>query len=441
MTPVPNLAIDVRNLAKKFRLYRSPVERLREALHPLRRKYHREFVALRDITFRVPRGTTVGILGRNGSGKSTLLQILAGVLRPTSGVVAVNGRISALLELGAGFNPEFTGRSNVVLAGVLMGLSEDDMRRKLPEVEAFADIGEYIDQPVRTYSSGMFVRLAFATAVMVDPDILLIDEAIAVGDSRFQQKCFSRIRALQAAGTTILFVSHDIEAIINHADTAVLIDSGHIVEEGEPTRVANRYREILFDIPRHRSEGAGVPDLTGATSPELPMTVASFGAWPVDQDLCPWRDGYNENEESVIGTPGDAAVVDFLVVADGQVGMSPLRSGAVVEVFVRVRAGHDDSPPFLGTALRTVGGTYVYGVSQAMGGDVIAVETIPEGYVFRFRFRMSLQGGDYFLDVGVFRGSAEDPLCSHVRRHLIHFHVAETSWFNGVADLSPHGRT
>src|SRR5437016_1893645 len=196
------VAISVRDVTKKYRLFRSPQEILKEALHPFRKRYHREFWALNGVSFDVAPGQTVGILGRNGSGKSTLLQIIAGIIQATSGEVIVNGRISALLELGAGFNPEFTGRENAHFQAQLMDLSREEIDRRLPEIEAFADIGEFFDQPVKTYSSGMFVRVAFASAINVDPDILIVDEALAVGDAKFQNKCFLKFKEFQGAGKT-----------------------------------------------------------------------------------------------------------------------------------------------------------------------------------------------------------------------------------------------
>ena len=239
-------AISVKNVSKKFRLFNSARERFLEALHPFKRKYHREFWALKGVSFDVPAGVTAGIIGRNGSGKTTLLSIISSVLKPTEGEVAVNGRVFALLELGAGFNPQFTGRENVFLKGTLLGITRDEMRRRLPDIEAFAYIGEFIDQPVQVYSSGMFVRLAFATAINVDPDILIIDEALAVGDAKFQRKCFARFHDFQRDGKTILFVSHSTDAVIRHCDTAILLEGGRVVEAGEPKAVVNTYYDLLF---------------------------------------------------------------------------------------------------------------------------------------------------------------------------------------------------
>lgn len=240
------IAIAVKNVSKKFKLFNSPKERLLEAFHPFDKKYHREFWALRGVNLEIPAGATVGIMGRNGSGKSTLLQVICSILRPTTGSVKVWGRVATLLELGAGFNPEFTGYENVLLNGTLMGFTEEEIRARLPAIETFADIGEFIDQPIKTYSSGMFVRLAFAAAINVDPDIMIIDEALAVGDAKFQYKCFSRLREFRDKGATVLFVSHDAGAIIKQCDWAILLENGSVLEMGKPKFVADRYHDLLF---------------------------------------------------------------------------------------------------------------------------------------------------------------------------------------------------
>src|SRR5438309_2988964 len=210
------IAVSLSDLTKKYRLFSTPMERLKESFHPLRKRYHKEFWALKGISFDIKKGQVVGILGRNGSGKSTLLQIIASVLQPTSGTVTVNGRVSALLELGDGFNPEFTGRQNVLLNGAIMGVSRDEMSARMPSVIAFAEIGEFFDQPIKIYSSGMFVRLAFAAAIHVDPDILIIDEALAVGDAKFQHKCFQHLAELRKGGKTILFVTHSTSLVTTY---------------------------------------------------------------------------------------------------------------------------------------------------------------------------------------------------------------------------------
>ncbi len=223
-----NTAISVRNLSKKYRLYDSPQHRLKEALNPFRKKYHRDFWALKDVSFEVKKGESVGIIGRNGSGKSTLLQIVAGTLTPTNGEIVVQGRAAALLELGSGFNPEFTGSQNVYLNGAILGIGHEEMEKRFDEIAAFADIGDFIEQPVRTYSSGMYVRLAFAVAVCVDPEILIVDEALSVGDMAFQQKCLDRLKTLKEKGTTILLVTHDIMLTRNYCEYVIYLQNGEV---------------------------------------------------------------------------------------------------------------------------------------------------------------------------------------------------------------------
>jgi len=246
-SPDSAVVIKVENLSKIYKLYNTPMDRLKEALHPGRRKYHYDFHALHDVSFEVRKGEMVGIVGKNGSGKSTLLKLITGVLTPSSGSVTVNGRISALLELGAGFNVELTGVENVHFVGTLMGYGREEMDAKLDEILSFADIGEFVHQPVKTYSSGMFVRLAFAVNINVDPEILIIDEALSVGDSYFVQKCMRKIDAFINLGKTILFVSHDQQTLKKYCHKAMLLNAGKIVLSGTPKQIIDIYNAQLFD--------------------------------------------------------------------------------------------------------------------------------------------------------------------------------------------------
>ena len=239
-------AIRVESVSKQYRIYNRPVDRLKESLTRGRWKTHREFWALSNISFEVESGTTTGIIGPNGSGKSTLLQIITGTLEPTHGSVRHDGRIAALLELGAGFNPEFTGIENIFMNSALMGLSKSETERLLPEITSFAEIGDFIDQPIKTYSSGMQVRLAFAAAIAVSPQILIIDEALAVGDAVFQHRCTRRIKEMQENGTTILFVSHDPGAIRALCSRAILLDGGRMEADGPPADVLGRYQKVIM---------------------------------------------------------------------------------------------------------------------------------------------------------------------------------------------------
>ncbi|MDX9960845.1 MAG: ABC transporter ATP-binding protein [Aliarcobacter sp.] len=243
-----NTAIKVNNLTKIYKLYDKPQDRLKEALHPFKKKYHKDFHALNDVSFEIKKGETVGIIGKNGAGKSTLLKIITGVLTPTSGNVHVNGRIASLLELGAGFNPEYTGVENIYLQGTLMGLSHEEMKTKVDEILAFADIGDFIHQPVKMYSSGMYARLAFAVAINVDPDILIVDEALSVGDVAFQSKCFRKFIDFQKRDKTILFVTHSIDDIIRHCNRGILIDDGLKIYQGNTKQATELYKTMMFGI-------------------------------------------------------------------------------------------------------------------------------------------------------------------------------------------------
>ena len=240
-----DIVIRVENLNKIYKMYRSPSERFKELLHPFKKKYHQEFQALKDINLDIPKGTIFGIIGQNGSGKSTLLQIITGIIRPTSGTVKVKGRISALLELGAGFHREFTGRENVFLQGTLMRMKRDEMEKHFDEIVDFADIGDFIDQPVKTYSSGMYARLAFATAINVNPEILIIDEILSVGDGMFQRRCHSKIEEFQNSGKTVIFVSHSLSIVTKICNRAILLDRGNILETGNPQDLVNTYKDLM----------------------------------------------------------------------------------------------------------------------------------------------------------------------------------------------------
>ncbi len=240
------ITIQVDNLSKCYQIYDKPHQRLLQMVYRGHRQYYREFWALKDVSFTVKRGETVGIIGRNGSGKSTLLQMICGTLTPTSGNIQTRGRIAALLELGSGFNPEFTGRENVYMNGAILGLKSEEVDERFSSIYDFAEIGDFIEQPVKTYSSGMMVRLAFAVAINVDPEILIVDEALAVGDEKFQRKCFSRIEYIKNLGATILFVSHSIGTILELCDTSILIDRGEKISAGNPKRTVGDYQKLLY---------------------------------------------------------------------------------------------------------------------------------------------------------------------------------------------------
>ena len=272
MTDKP--VISVRNLGKAYRIYDHPLGRLKQVLSFGSGKHYRDFEALKNVSFDIRRGETVGIIGRNGSGKSTLLQLICGIRKPTSGKVEINGRVSALLELGAGFHPEFTGRENVFMQGAIMGYTRGMMETRIDEIAAFADIGEFIDQPVKTYSSGMFVRLAFAVAVSVEPDILVVDEALAVGDMEFQKKSFEHLaRMIRSAGMTVILVSHDLRQIQRFCSRAIFLDHGRCLLDDDSSRTCQKYYEMSFDgTHSERKQNASEALITSTNELELLST-------------------------------------------------------------------------------------------------------------------------------------------------------------------------
>lgn len=264
-------AIEIDNISKIYKLYGDNKHRLKEALHPFKKKYHKDFYALRDVSFKIKKGTTVGFIGENGSGKSTLLKILTGIIPASSGNVKVNGKISALLELGTGFNPELTGLENIYFNGTILGFTKKEMDEKRDEIIAFSEIGDFIHQPVKTYSSGMFVRLAFSVAINVDPDILIIDEALSVGDAYFSVKCMSRMKEFKESGKTILFVSHDPVAVKTLCGEAYLLEHGKVIDSGSPDRVFDYYNSLisLKKEERHLIEKEILRDRSGNKKIEI----------------------------------------------------------------------------------------------------------------------------------------------------------------------------
>jgi len=441
MRPPP--VIVVQNVSKKFRLFASPKERLLEALHPFRKQYHREFWALRDISFEVERGEIVGILGRNGSGKSTLLQVICTVMQATNGEVRVNGRIAALLELGAGFNPEFTGRDNVILNGAIMGFSRKEMLRRLPEIEAFADIGEFFDQPVKTYSSGMFVRVAFAAAIHVDPDILVVDEALAVGDAKFQRKCLLQIEKIRASGAAILFVSHSLETITSLCSRAIILENGALVSDGEPKVVAEKYLTLLFS--ESKVEATGEPlqeELSSVSSVQHTKALQQTGssvfvddsiwtAGPISQ-----RFGYNRHE--IRTTNSGAAILDYVMIGNGRTDLSSISSGTMLTIFVKVQFTEDVTQPIVGFELKTDKGVTITGSNTYLSLAPMQPAGNGDVRVYQIEFNVLLNEGDYFVDLGVakYDGSPGGYILD-VRRSIIHLMVTRMAEkkFDGIVDI------
>ena len=345
-------ALRVEGVSKQYRIYKRPVDRLKESLTRGRWKTHREFWALHDISFEVEPGTTTGIIGPNGSGKSTLLQIITGTLEPTHGTVWHEGRIAALLELGAGFNPEFTGMENIFMNSSLMGISRAETERLLPQIESFAEIGEFIHQPLKKYSSGMYIRLAFATAIASSPRILIVDEALSVGDAVFQHRCTRRIKEMQEAGTTILFVSHDPGAVRALCSRAILLNAGRMEADGPPADALNRYQKLIMD------QEAAYAEAQLALVHEKPVPVP---ADHTEEIKTPPQFTYRHGN-------GDAQIlqVDLLDASRRTVGL--VESGQLVHLRVRVLFHEDLEDPVYGFVIRNRHGINLYGTNTKVQG-------------------------------------------------------------------------
>jgi lipopolysaccharide transport system ATP-binding protein len=437
-------AIIVSNISKKYRLFENAGDRLKEALHPFARRYHREFLALQDVSLEVPRGQTLGILGRNGSGKSTLLQIIAGILQPTGGEVKVNGRISALLELGAGFNPEFSGRENVIFQAQVLGVPDEEIRRRLPDIEAYADIGEFFDQPVKTYSSGMFVRVAFSAATSIDPDILIIDEALSVGDAKFQHKCFGTFRRFVDDGKTLIIVSHDVGTLLRLCDDGVVLEGGKLHSKGRIAEAANAYQALLFgrtsqqDEPKTVSDADHEAQLSNAPSViERPADSGSgddaFSTIPLklagSEDLCASRPTYNANETRL--GDGRVKILGYAVMAGGELEPPVVPFGCDLSIFMKLYFAEDVNNVSIGFAIVSKDGVYVHGSNLHMQREPLLSGKAGETLLVRFDWSPKLVGGDYFLNLGCHQVDANDDFFLDVRRSVAHLRFADTPWCTG----------
>jgi len=364
-----SVALRVEGVAKQYRIYERPGDRLKESLTRGHWKWHREFWALRDVSFSIQAGTTTGIVGPNGSGKSTLLQIVTGTLEPTHGNVWYEGRIAALLELGAGFNPEFTGIENVFMNAALLGFSRQETENLLPEIERFAEIGDFIHQPVKTYSSGMYVRLAFATAVATEPQILIIDEALSVGDAVFQHRCLRRIKQMQENGTTILFVSHDPSAVKALCSRAILLNGGRVDTVGTPSEVLNRYQGLIMEREDAYDRKEADADNSTATHED------ESWAQPNASLKSTFRHGN-----------GSAEILDAELLNAAREKAELVDTGESLTARMRVRFNQDCIDPVCGFLIRNRHDIHAYGVNteqkQTPLGDVQAGEVVEVTFAF-----------------------------------------------------------
>ncbi|MGQ9368782.1 ABC transporter ATP-binding protein [Azospirillum sp. ST 5-10] len=408
------IAIRVRGLAKRHRLYAQPLDRLKQRFAASDVRHFKEVVALDGVDFDVRRGETVGIVGRNGSGKSTLLQVLSGTLRPTAGTAEIHGRVSALLELGAGFNGDFTGRENVYMNAAIIGLSREEIDARIERIIAFADIGDFIDQPVRVYSSGMYIRLAFALAISVDPDILIVDEALAVGDEAFQAKCFARIKEFQKQGGTLLFVSHDAGAVLQFCNRALLLDGGRLILSGKPKTVVTQYQRLVYapmeqreamlqEIAEIQAMGEASADRTAAAEraaaaeaePAPPTVTAAPAAGASLHDP-------NLVSKGRMEYPANGArILDPRIETPEGERVNVLRRGREYVYRYDVAFDRDARQVLWLMVFRTLQGYALGGLGSHPMSQY--VETVPAGTVAEvsFRFTCRLFGGTYLTNCGV----------------------------------------
>ena len=378
------LAIHVEGLNKVYRLYDHNRDRLVDSLGLARKKRYREHFALNGVDLDVYQGECVGIIGTNGSGKSTILKIITGVLNPTSGTVQVNGRISALLELGAGFNYEYNGIENVYLNGTMIGFSEKEIDEKLQDILDFADIGDYVYQPVKTYSSGMFVRLAFAVAINIDPEILIVDEALSVGDVFFQAKCYHKFEEFKKQGKTILFVSHDLSAISKYCDRAVLLNQGVKLGEGSPREMIDIYKQVLvgqYELPSGDKKANLAAD----------EDIRKAAAEKVD----------GKNPQALEYGTKEAEIVEYYMTDGAGLRTSAILKGDPFTLHMKVRVNKDLQAPIFALSIKNIKGVEITGTNTMVEKSFL--ESVKAGEVLEITFtqKVRLQGGEYLLSLGV----------------------------------------
>jgi lipopolysaccharide transport system ATP-binding protein len=437
------VAIQVCDVSKCYNIYESPMHRLVQSLYPRvatlagglgakrfagqlkERRNFKEFWALKNINFDVRRGETIGIVGRNGSGKSTLLQMIVGTLAPTAGEITVTGRVAALLELGSGFNPEFTGMENIRLNAAVLGLTTAELDFRMDAILGFADIGDFVNRPVKTYSTGMVVRLAFAVQAQIEPDVLVVDEALSVGDAKFQSKCFARLNSLKESGTSILFVSHSTEQVVSHCDRAILLHEGNLHQEGRPKDVVHTYLDLLFGKGRAAS---AVPLQVDKSVPlSLPVDAQADGTFEGRPNYNPYEYRWGD---------GAARINDFRLLSADQLEPSTVEPGAPMRLLLNVSFHEDVRRPIFGLTVKTKDGVTVFGTNSELMeldmGTTLGTKGTKASVTIDFDCRLG--PGDYFLSVGVASHNGEEVIPHDRRYDSIHLNVNGKGFF-GLAML------
>lgn len=435
-------AIEIKDVTKIYRLYDKPIDRLKESLNIGHKEYHKDFYALSNISFTVEKGQTIGIIGTNGSGKSTILKIITGVLTPTSGQVKVDGTISALLELGAGFNMDYTGIENIYMNGTMMGFSRKEMEAKLQDILEFADIGDFVYQPVKTYSSGMFVRLAFALAINVEPEILIVDEALSVGDVFFQSKCYRRMDEIRKNGTTIVMVTHDMGSIIKYCDKVILLNRGEFIAEGSAGKMVDMYKKILAgQMEALREELAQMSDFSGDKVVLAETGGGEAGEDPASADKTPgsslMRNKLTVNANREEYGDGRAEIFDMGLIDERGNITNLLLKGESFTIKEKIRFNDSIQAPI-----------FTYTIKDKKGNDLTGTNTLFEGtdikpvkkgdvYEVAFTQKMTLQGGEYLLSMSCTGFENGEHVVYHRLYDVVNITVISNKNTVGVYDMEP----
>jgi teichoic acid transport system ATP-binding protein len=414
--------ISVRDIRKVYKLYDKPIDRFKETMSLTHKEYHSDHYALDRINLTVQKGECIGIIGTNGSGKSTLLKIITGVLNPTEGEVEINGRISALLELGAGFNMEYTGVENVYLNGTMMGLTKAEVDERFPAIEEFAEIGDFIHQPVKTYSSGMFARLAFAVAINVDPDILIVDEALSVGDIFFQAKCYRKFNEFKSQGKTIVFVSHDMSSVLKYCERCLLINKGKQVALGESAEVIDIYKKIL--VNQYDEDD---------TSDSKQSNQETYK--PTKKEETSWKTNMLQNPNFVEYGDDRAKIVDFAILDENGEYASAIYKGMEFTIKLKVRFNTQLRNPILAYTIKDLKGTEISGTNTMLEGNNIEFAKAGDEYIVSFKQKMTLQGAQYLISLGCTGYEQDEFVVYHRLYDILNLQVLSECNTIGYVDL------
>ena len=417
--------IKVEGIRKVYKLYNKPIDRFKETMSIMHKEYHTDHYALDKIDFSVKKGECIGIIGTNGSGKSTLLKIITGVLNPTEGAVKVNGRISALLELGAGFNMEYTGVENIYLNGTMMGLSRKEVDERFHLIEEFAEIGDFIHQPVKTYSSGMFARLAFAVAINVEPDILIVDEALSVGDIFFQAKCYRKFNEFKEQGKTIVFVSHDMSSVLKYCERCLLINKGKQIALGNSADVIDIYKKILVNQFDENSENG--ENENKEISEKIIKTSSN--------ELVVWKDNMLQNPNFLEYGDNRAQITDFAIIDENGEFASAIYKGTEFTIKVKVRFNSKIKNPILAYTIKDLKGTEITGTNTMLEGNNIDVAKPGEEYIVTFKQKMTLQGAQYLVSFGCTGYELDEFVVYHRLYDILNLQVISERNTIGYVDL------